>query len=97
MPGGHGAAGQALEADQPTRLLLPAPCRPVRAAREGVAWTPEEHRRWPASFKVAARLLLLLARRGGGGTHGGAGLGDLPPDLMLQVVRLAATPVHRWL
>ena len=64
-----------------------------------VSWTPENHQDFPVGFRDAARTFLLCARADGGGANadGGASLGDMPPEVLLHVVALAAVPPSDWI
>lgn len=97
----------------PSGCILPTPCwcphatppwLPARswlwAAYERPAWVPTSHSRFPEPFRAAVRCLLLAAHRCAsqpGGRSGGATLGQLPPDLLLQIAGAAASPYSAWL
>lgn len=78
----------------------------MRLALQRPAWEPEQHSRFPARFRTAtAALLLAHARlrrsgapaRGRREAAGGAGLGDLPAELLPLVIGCAAYPVSAWI
>lgn len=76
------------------------PCRWLWAAYERPAWAPATHSRFPPAFRAAVRALLLAAHRcaaQAGGHGGGATLGQLPPDLLLQIAGAAASPYSAWM
>lgn len=78
----------------------PPPCSWLWAAYERPAWAPDTHSRFPAAFRSAVRALLLAAHRSAGqagGHSGGATLGQLPPDLLLQIAGAAASPYSAWM
>ena len=66
-----------------------------------VAWTPETHGDFPVAFRRAARAFLLCAeadaRRGGGGGGEGLSLGDLPREVLLRALGMAAVPLSAWI
>jgi hypothetical protein len=67
-----------------------------------VAWTPETHGDFPPAFRRAARAFLLCAeadaRRGeDGGGGGGLSLGDMPREVLLRALGMAAVPLSAWI
>ena len=65
-----------------------------------VAWTPETHGDFPVAFVSGARVLLCAeadARRGGGGGGEGLSLGDLPREVLLRALGMAAVPLSAWI
>ena len=85
--------------------ILPS-MRSVLFVARGGSWSPETHHHWPERFKATARALLITAHatasrqravEGDGSEPAGCCLGDLPPGVLLHILRLAATPLARWL
>ena len=78
--------------------------------RAPTAWLPDyNHGDFPAAFRAAVRAFLLCAeadtrrvrkgRRDGGGSSVGSSvsLGDMPQEVLLRVLALAATPISDWI
>lgn len=71
-----------------------------------VAWTPETHPDFPVAFRKASRTFMQcaaadFARKAKGGSDeegdaGGLSLGDLPQEVLLHIVGLAAVPLSDW-
>ena len=86
-------------------------CRP-RCGGAPTAWLPDyNHVDFPAAFRAAARAFLTCAEadtrrlrraREGKGDPQGSGvsrvsLGDMPQEVLLRVLALAAVPISDWI
>ena len=73
----------------PTRLVR---CRFLPVLASGAGWSPRAHATLLPAFRQAARALLLVSER----YRSNEGV-ELPAEVLLHVLRLAAVPVHAWL
>ena len=69
-----------------------------------VAWTPETHRDFPFAFRKASRAFMQCAaadfkrkvETGDEESSSALSLGDLPQEVLLHIVGLAAVPLSDW-
>jgi hypothetical protein len=110
LPGSPGlidgcAAGLAPRAPPHDLVFVGTPDGVLRF-RCPVAWTPETHPDFPVAFRKASRAFMQcaaadFARKAKGGSDeegdaGGLSLGDLPQEVLLHIVGLAAVPLSDW-
>ena len=110
LPGSPGlidgfAAGLAPRAPPHDLVFVGTPDGVLRF-RCPVAWTPETHPDFPVAFRKASRTFMQcaavdFARKAKGGSDeegdaGGLSLGDLPQEVLLHIVGLAAVPLSDW-
>lgn len=67
---------------------IAAPCRWLALALEHPPWSPQQHARFPPSFRRAVATVLLAAHRGC--------FSSLPGELLQQILGLAAWPLSAW-
>ena len=69
-----------------------------------VAWTPETHQDFPVAFRKASRAFVQCAaadftrkaETGDEESSSALSLGDLPQEVLLHIVGLAAVPLSDW-